>query len=261
MRLAHLPMLMLLPVLLLTQVRAAELADIVARGTVRIGVCLGFEPMGFRDSNNQPRGYDVDIAILAAEALELELDLIEVDPTNLNAMLAADSFDFAACGMTVTPRRARDIDFSFPYLRTGLKLLVHRNSPVAALDDIGAGTRVVAMRDTTGEALVRARAPGATMLYAGNSGDALLLLRQGQADAYIEDAVGVDHLAKLYPDELVALPAVYSSDSIGLLLPKGHPELLRWLDIFASTFVTSGQYEAVYRKWWDEAPPPIPAPW
>lgn len=241
--------------------QGAELADIIARGSVRIGVCLGFEPLGFRDSNNQPRGYDVDVATLAAEALGVPLELVEVNANFLRASLVADQFDFAACGITVTPRRARDVDFSLPYLRTGLKLLVPRRSPLDGLADIVAGTRVVVLRDTTAEALVRERAPGADVIYVGSPSDAVLMLRQGQAEAYLEDTVGVDHLAGRYPDELLALPEVYSSDSIGLLLAKGHPELLRWLDIFASTYVSSGKYAATYAKWWHDAPPPITGPW
>lgn len=240
---------------------AAELADIVSRGSVRIGVCLGFEPMGFRDSDNQPRGYDVDMAGFAAEALGLTLDLVPVNPPSVRAQLAAGDFDFAACGMTVTPRRARDLDFSLPYLRTGLKLLVPRQSPLTGLGDLGAGSTVVAMRDTTGVALVAAHVPEALMRYAGNSGDAVLMLLQGQADAYVEDAVTVDHLASRYADDLVALPQVYSSDAIGLLLSKGQPDLLRWLDIFVSTYVSSGAYAQSYRKWWHAEPPPISAPW
>lgn len=261
MRLVQISVLILLPLLLSTQVRAAELADIVARGSVRIGVCLGFEPMGFRDSDNQARGYDVDIANLAAAALALDLDLIEVDATSLETILATGKVDFAACGRTVTPRRARDLDFSLPYLRTGLKVLVRKNSPLTGLADLGGGARVVSIRDTTGEALVRDRVPNAKILYVANSSDALLMLRQGQADAYVADAVGVDHLIRLYPDELLALPTLYSNDSFGLVLSKGNPDLLRWLDVFVSTFVTSGQYETLYRKWWHQAPPGISAPW
>lgn len=241
--------------------QGADLAEIVARGSVRIGVCLGFEPMGFRDSNNQPRGYDVDVATLAAEALGLPLELVEVNPISLRASLVADQFDFAACGITVTPRRARDVDFSLPYLRTGLKLLVPRQSTLGGLADLVPGTRVVVLRDTTAEALVRERAPGAEVIYVGNPSDALLMLHQGRAAAYVEDALGVDHLAGRYPEELIALPEVYSSDAIGLLLAKGHPNLLRWLDIFASTFVSSGDYAATYAKWWKGAPPPISTPW
>ena len=41
---------------------AGMLDDIRSRGVVRIGVSLGGEPIGFRDAQNDPVGYDVDVA-------------------------------------------------------------------------------------------------------------------------------------------------------------------------------------------------------
>jgi ABC-type amino acid transport substrate-binding protein len=59
----------------------------------------------------------------------------------------------------------------------------------------------------------------------------------------------------------VSLSPAYSTDSITLAVRRNNPELLRWLDLFASRFVTSGQYAQSYRKWWGADPPPITAPW
>ena len=48
---------------------ADKLDDIRAAGVVRIGVSLGGEPIGFRDAQNNPVGYDVDVATRLGEAL------------------------------------------------------------------------------------------------------------------------------------------------------------------------------------------------
>ena len=62
-------------------------------------------------------------------------------------------------------------------------------------------------------------------------------------------------------DQLQALPDTYSSDAICFGIRKGNPDLLRWLDLFASNYVSSGQYEAAYAKWWGEAPPVLTPIW
>ncbi|MGN6487433.1 MAG: transporter substrate-binding domain-containing protein, partial [Devosia sp.] len=41
---------------------AGMIDDIRQRNVVRIGVSLGGEPIGFRDAQNNPVGYDVDVA-------------------------------------------------------------------------------------------------------------------------------------------------------------------------------------------------------
>ena len=57
---------------------ADTLDDIIDRGKLRCGVVLDFPPIGFRDSNNQPAGFDVEYCKDMAAALEVELELLEL---------------------------------------------------------------------------------------------------------------------------------------------------------------------------------------
>lgn len=241
--------------------RAEDFDRILQQGAVKVGICLTAEPAGFRDSDGNPRGYDVDVATLMAEALGVRLDLVEVTSASRIADLVDGRIDIIACNITATTERAKTINFSFPYLRTGLKLLVRRGVAINGFDDIGPTTRLVVGRGTTGEALALSRAPEAQYTYVETPGDALLLLRFGKADVVIEDSLTVDYLAKSDPDLLAALPETYSVDAIAFGVRKGNPELLRWLDMFASIYVSSGQYAATYGKWWGGEPPPLAPVW
>ena len=242
-------------------VQADDLQRILDAGSIKIGVCLSAEPAGFRDGEGRPRGYDVDLATLVAEQLGVRLDLVEITGPTRTQELLSGGIDIIACNITATPERAREIDFSFPYLRTGIKLLVQRNGGVAGFDDIGAGRRFVVGRGTTGEAMARLRAPNAEFVYVESPGDAILIMRQGQADAYIEDSLTIDYIAAAYPEQLEALPGTYSSDAICFGVRKGNPDLLRWLDLFASIYVSSGKYHEVYAKWWGGPPPELSVVW
>jgi ABC-type amino acid transport substrate-binding protein len=109
--------------------------------------------------------------------------------------------------------------------------------------------------------LARERAPRAELVFVESPGEAILIMQQGQAEAYVEDSLTIDYIAAAYPDQLEALPATYSSDAISFGVRKGNPDLLRWLDLFASTYVSSGTYEDVYAKWWGEPPPQLTPIW
>ena len=241
--------------------RAEDFDRITDAGSIKVGVCLNAEPAGFRDSDGKPRGYDVDVATLMAAELGVELELVETTGATRMPDLLSGRIDVIACNITATTARARSIDFSFPYLRTGQKLLVRRDAGIGGFDDIGSTTRFVVGRGTTGEALAQSRAPDADFTYVASPGDALLLLRQGQADAYIEDSLTVDYMAKANPELLLSLPDSYSVDAIAFGIRKGNPELLRWLDIFASIYVSSGRYAATYGKWWGGEPPLLEPVW
>ncbi|RYE78929.1 MAG: transporter substrate-binding domain-containing protein [Hyphomicrobiales bacterium] len=240
--------------------QADDLQRIIAAGAIKVGICLTAEPSGFRDGEGVPRGYDVDVATQLAAALGVNLDLVEVTSQTRIAQLQSGMIDVIACNITATTERAREIDFSFPYLRTGIKLLVRRDSGVRSFEDMGE-RRLVVGRGTTGEAMAKLRAPAARLTFVESPGDAILLLRQGQADAYVEDSLTVDYLAAAYPEQLEVLPGTYSSDAICFGIRKGNPELLRWLDLFASTYVSSGRYTETYARWWGEAPPVLTPIW
>jgi polar amino acid transport system substrate-binding protein len=239
---------------------ADDLQTILDAKKVRAGVCLTSEPAGFRDGSNTPMGYDVDVANLLAEKLGAELEIVEVTGSTRIPMLLSNKIDVIICNITANTERAKSVDFSFPYLRTGIRLLVQKDGGITGFADL-AGKKVVVGRGTTGESMVKERAPEAELVYIENPGDAILLMRQNKADAYIEDSLGIDWIAKSYPDQLMSLPETYSSDPITLGVRKGNPDLLRWLDLFASTYVSSGTYDAYYRKWWGTEAPKLNAVW
>ncbi|WDR03521.1 transporter substrate-binding domain-containing protein [Devosia algicola] len=143
-----------------TAAHADDLQSIIDAGKVRAGVCLTSEPAGFRDAQNLPVGYDVDVATLLAEKLGVELEIVEVTGSTRIPMLLANKIDVIICNITATTERAKSVDFSFPYLRTGIRILVQKDGDITGFDSL-AGKKVVVGRGTTGEAMVKLRAPDA----------------------------------------------------------------------------------------------------
>lgn len=52
--------------------RADKLDDIINDGLVRCAVVLDFPPIGYRDENNEPAGFDVEYCKDLAAALEVD---------------------------------------------------------------------------------------------------------------------------------------------------------------------------------------------
>lgn len=239
---------------------ADTMSDVMAAKKLRAGICLDGEPIGFRDAQGNPKGYDVDVAKLMADKLGVELDIVEVQGATRIPMLLSSKIDVIVCNITATLERAKAIDFSFPYLRVGIKLLVQKGNGVKGFQDL-AGKPVIVGRGTTGEVMMKQRAPAAKLIYIDGVSDAILQMRNGKAEAYIEDSSTVDYIAQQYPDKLETLSDVYSSDAITFGVRKNNPEFLRWLDLFASIYVTGGTYREYYRKWWGSDPPPLNSIW
>ena len=241
---------------------AAMLDDIRSRGVVRIGVSLGGEPIGFRDAQNNPVGYDVDVATLLAEKLGVPVEFTDVSGDARISMLVSGQLDIVVANTSATLERAKSVNFTIPYNRAGLRVIVQADSDIDSLEDL-AGKRIVVGRGTTGETFIKDAVPDAELVYVDQfAPDGVLQLQQKRVDAAIEDSSLLDYLATQNPS-LVTLPGLYSNDPISIAVAKGDPEFVRWLDMFVSDYIQSGAYEANYKKWWGENanPPELTPAW
>lgn len=235
---------------------AGMLDDIRSRGTVRIGVSLGGEPIGFRDPQNNPVGYDVDVATLLAEKLGVPVEFSDVSGDARISMLVSGQLDIVVANTSATLERAKSVNFTIPYNRAGLRVIVQKDAGITSLEGL-AGKKVLVGRGTTGETFIKREVPEAELVYVDTfAPEGVLQLQQRRVDAAIEDSSLLDYLAT-QNENLVTLPGLYSNDPIGIAVAKGDPEFVRWLDMFVSEYIQSGAYEANYKKWWGEdANPP-----
>jgi polar amino acid transport system substrate-binding protein len=150
--------------------------------------------------------------------------------------------------MTGNVERAKSINFSIPYLRAGIKILVRKGSPIKDIADLN-GKKVAVGRGTTNEAIVKEQAPQAELLYTEEFTSQVLMVKQQKADAALEDSILIDYMASR-DDELESLPKQYTSDPLCIGVAKGDLDFVRWLDMFVSNFISSGQQAALYKKWW-----------
>lgn len=238
-----------------TSAVAGKLEDIRARGVVRIGVSLGGEPVGFRDAQNKPVGYDVDVAEKIAKKLGVPVEYSDVSGDARVSMLVSGQLDLVVANLSITPERAKTIDFSNPYNRAGMRIIVQKTAGITNLKGLD-GKKVVVGRGSTGEAFMKREAPGAVLVYTDNfAPDGVLLLQQKRVEAGVEDSSLVDYLATKN-QALVTLPGLYSNDPIGIGIAKNDPKFLAFINDFVADYERSGAYVANYKKWWGSSANP-----
>jgi len=241
---------------------SATLDRIIAAGKIRIGLSLNGAPIGFRDDTGTPMGYDVDWATKMAEILGVKLEVVDVDGETRIPALTSGRVDVIFANITGNLERAKTIDFSIPYLKSGIKMITPADSTYKTIADLNdPSIKVVVGRGTTGEDLVLKGAPKATLIYVPNFTDQILQLQQGKADAAFEDSTIVDYAAKNSAGKLVAQEKQYTSDPICVGMPKGDLEFVRWVDMFVSWQITQGFQADTYQKWWGVAPSEMKSLW
>ena len=93
-----------------------------------VGMELAYPPFEMTDDHGQPAGVSPDLAKALGKFLGREVEIQNVPFDGLIPSLQTHKIDLIISSMTATPERAKSIAFSDPYLRTGLCLLVGKNS-------------------------------------------------------------------------------------------------------------------------------------
>ena len=227
-----------------------RLDQILENGKITIGVNPPGEPICFYDDAGNLIGYDVDWANKLGEVLGVEVELVEVNGENRISAVSSGRVDVIFANITGNLERAKSIDFSIPYLRTGIKMATRTGmDEVQTVEDLNDSKYTVAIASgTTGEELILEYAPNCNISYVASFSDQCLALQEGKADALFEDGTSVDYIAG-QSDYMVSKDKVYTSDPICIGYAKGNPELGRYLDMFVSSMISSGWQAEEYYKW------------
>ena len=108
---------------LVAPVLAVTPDEIKAKGEVRIGVFSDKPPFGYVDSKGESQGFDVEIGRYIAKDLlgdENKAKFVLVEAANRVEYLRAGKVDIILANFTVTPERAKAVDYAKPYMKVAL---------------------------------------------------------------------------------------------------------------------------------------------
>ena len=121
-----------------------------------IGTDATYPPFEYVDEKGQISGVDIEVGREIAKALGREVEFRNINFDGLITALRTGSIDLVISSMTATPERRQSIDFSEPYVKTGLSILAAKDSTVQSAADLKTpGRKIVVRLGTTGEHWVR----------------------------------------------------------------------------------------------------------
>ncbi|WP_420819147.1 ABC transporter substrate-binding protein [Nonomuraea lactucae] len=237
--------------------QAAGGVRLVKPGKLTTCTNLAYEPFQFKQGAKVV-GFDVDIVDLAAKKLGVRQEIVDIDFAVIKsgAAMAAGKCDVAAAGMTITPERQQNIDFSVPYFDATQALLARKGTGATSLADVRAkGLKLGAQASTTG--LDHVKKHGFDPTEYADSAKQLLGLQSGQADVIVQDLPVV--LTWLKKPEIAArfelIAGLDTGEQYGIGLKKGaDPVLLKTINETIATAKADGTYEQIFTKWFGKKP-------
>ncbi|TDD40049.1 amino acid ABC transporter substrate-binding protein [Nonomuraea terrae] len=237
---------------------AASAAKLVQPGKLTVCTNIPYEPFQFKDDSGKIVGFDVDVVDLAAKKLGVTQNIVDIDFAVIKsgAAMAANKCDVAAAGMTITPDRQKNIDFSVPYFDATQALLAKKGSGATSLDDVKAkGLKLGAQASTTG--LDYVKKAGFDPTEYADSAKELLALQAGQADVIVQDLpVVLTWLKKPeVAEKFEMIASLDTGEQYGVGLKKNaDPVLLKAINDAITEAKSDGTYEQIFVKWFGKKP-------
>jgi polar amino acid transport system substrate-binding protein len=234
---------LLLVLALLAPLHAAEKKLVV-------GMDLGYPPFEMRDEKGAPAGVSVDLAKALGTHLGRPVEIENVPFAGLIPALKTGRIDLIISSMTATPERALSIDFSEPYVKTGLCLLVGAKTGIQSIADTDrAGQSVAVVKGTTGHLYATQHLKKARVLVLDQPSTCVLEVAQGKAEAFIFDQMSTLQNWQKNQGTTRALLAPFQEETWAVGIKKGNEELRGKVNVFLAEFRQSGGFEKLGDRW------------
>ena len=168
-------------------------------------------------------GVDVEVCRAVAEKVGRPLRVVNVDFDAVIASVVSGKADLAAAGLTVTEDRRKSVDFSDPYLTTGLVVIYRKADPV--LTGAGCkGKRIGVQGGTTSDDYVVRELHEEPERFRSDA-EAVVALKGGRCDVVICDLILARNCIRGVSE--LALSDLITTEEYAIAVRKGRPDLLR----------------------------------
>ena len=184
--------------------QTSRLDEIVARGTLRIGMTGDYKPFTyFNPAKNAFEGMDVDMGESLAKALGVKAEFVKTSWPTLAKDFDAGLFDIGMGGISITFDRARKGFFSTAIMREGKTPITRceNKDKFATIADIDkAGVRAIVNPGGTNERFAKANLKSAEIKVHPDNVTIFDEIIKGNADLMITDASETIYQSKLKPE-------------------------------------------------------------
>lgn len=227
---------------------ADTLSDIKAAKKIRISIDLTNSPYGKTDDKMQPSGSDVDIAKLLAQDLGVEFELVPTTGSSRIPNLQTNKADIVVSSLSITPDRAKVIDFSIPYADLLSVVAGPKSINVKTLEDLD-GKKVAVTRGTTQDTDLTQRAKGAQIVRYEDDATLALAVASGQADLFATGRAQVRNINSKNPSRELEPKITLQTFYLAIGVRKEEPALLNWVNSWIKTNLKNGKLSAINKAY------------
>ena len=240
----------------------AGLAGAAVAADLRVGLNPAYEPFESKTPTGEIVGFDVDIANALCEQIKRKCVFVESEWDSIIPGLQAKKFDVIVSSMSITPERARVVDFTKRYYKTPSAIVVKKSVKYEGPASLK-GMKIGVLKASTQEkwALGELKPAGVNVVPYQSQNQVYLDIQAGRIDGTVADKVEVNggFLRKPEGKDYGYVGAdqydvKYYGEGIGIALRKGQGDLKQQLNDAIDTIRANGNYAKIAKKYFDFDP-------
>lgn len=243
-------------VVALSPVIAADLPDLKGR-TINVVTENAYPPLQFVEpSSGDAIGWEYDAMNEMAKRLNFKVEVSNISWDAMIPAISEDQYDIGMTGITIRDDRKEKVDFSDPYMRSEMRMLVKADE--TRFTD---APSFAAMED----GLIAAQ-PGTTPFYVSvydvldgkednpriklfeTFGATVQALRAGDVDLVLTDGTAGAAYVKASPDVYKIIGGPLGTEDFGFIFPKGS-DLVPAINAAIKSMKDDGTMDALNQKW------------
>lgn len=225
----------------------SALDRIQERGTLIAGSTLQFPPERYRDDNDEPAGFDIELMELLAADLGVELEIVDQDFETLIPGLLANEFDMITVGLVGRPARLRSAWFTDAYVPYTQHVVVAPHVQAQTVDEFRAeAVTVTALTGSTAASLAGQQFPDAEIVELDQQ-PAFLEVASDRADGIVvETYLACQFIAENEGTRILELDNPFATENGAYAIPYGDVEWLQYLNAWIAYYEDRGTLDAIY---------------
>ena len=199
----------------------------------------GFAPYEYYE-NGKIVGVDIDIANEIANYIGKELVVKDIAFDSIINELNSGKADFAAAGMSITPERLQEVDFSIEYITSNQVVIVRKDSNIT-MNEID-GKKIAVQLGNVADSYATKNYKNSKIVRQKKYLTMVEDLKASKVDLIIMDNLPAQEIIKVN-DGLKLLPGYLFSDSYGIAVKKGNTDLLNSINTVLEKLQSEGKIE------------------
>lgn len=241
--------------LVLVAITAFAMVSCTQKTKLVVGLDENFPPMGFRDTDGNLTGFDIEMAAEAGKRMGMEMEFQPIEWSAKELELSSERVDLLWNGFTITDKRKETILFTKPYLNNKQVIMVLDNSGIATKADLSGKIIGLQKESSAMDAVDADEATKKSFADIVEYEDNIMAfqdLKIGRINAVVIDEIVAKYYLANNETNIILLEEDFGDEEYGVGMRQKDTKLNKKLQDALDSMNADGTAAAISKKWFGE---------